>query len=475
MSAATQDQGPATLEERPTRPSSRRAIRSRRVRGFDGSDDAAPQSAHLAKHPVSTRNGALGVDGRRGSPCSSSASMTIPSWRGAEQATTTAASHGQAAASSAPTTASAPDLSVLAPIVDTAPTPAAVQAKPAKAKVRARRPLAPVISGLAANGIPNVARSTRTGLPPHAWTTPTRAAASTGRCWPASAARSPTTGSSPAPCCTPTARQPRRIIGIGRSTDTAPNWSDDIPTTADGVELDGDTVYCPGRSARCEDSSRLRGPSYGVDANGDGIADIRSSINDAALTAARYLCAAGGNDLRTPRRSGRRGTDVQPQRPVPGAGAWRWPTRTTAASRSPACRTATPPAALPPVDVAGPQPERPAGRGPAGWPHGRGQDDARNKSTSKHDAQGEQPEDHGKDRTQDEHRRPGLAVQPPWPTPPKSGRRRHRPHPVRARRRAVRVQPSGDTEPDQAVHHLGRAEPSPVVLAIGIICQRFVR
>ena len=36
---------------------------------------------------------------------------------------------------------------------------------------------------------------------------------------------------------------------------------------------------------------------WGVDANGDGVADP-DNIDDAALTAARYLCARGG-DLRT--------------------------------------------------------------------------------------------------------------------------------------------------------------------------------
>ncbi|QLY34263.1 lytic murein transglycosylase [Nocardia huaxiensis] len=60
----------------------------------------------------------------------------------------------------------------------------------------------------------------------------------------------------------------------------------------DGGKLDGDPVY-----------DRAVGPlqfipetwtRWGVDANGDGIADP-DSIDDAALTAARYLCAMGGN------------------------------------------------------------------------------------------------------------------------------------------------------------------------------------
>jgi hypothetical protein len=60
----------------------------------------------------------------------------------------------------------------------------------------------------------------------------------------------------------------------------------------DGGSLDGDPVY-----------DHAVGPMqfipstwaiYGTDANGDGKADV-FNINDAALGAARYLCAAGGN------------------------------------------------------------------------------------------------------------------------------------------------------------------------------------
>jgi hypothetical protein len=81
-----------------------------------------------------------------------------------------------------------------------------------------------------------------------------------------------------------------RIIGIPlNGSGTA------LIRDTDGGRLDGDTVY-----------DRAVGPMqfipstwalYGVDANGDGVADV-FNINDAALAAARYLCDAGG-DLRT--------------------------------------------------------------------------------------------------------------------------------------------------------------------------------
>lgn len=69
----------------------------------------------------------------------------------------------------------------------------------------------------------------------------------------------------------------------------------EIPDTDGGV-MDGDPVF-----------DRAMGPlqfipetwkRWGVDANGDGVADP-DNIDDAALTAARYLCARGG-DLTTP-------------------------------------------------------------------------------------------------------------------------------------------------------------------------------
>ena len=81
--------------------------------------------------------------------------------------------------------------------------------------------------------------------------------------------------------------------------------------------LDGDTVYdhAVGPMQFIPSTWAL----YGTDANGDGVADP-FNINDAALTAARYLCAAGG-DLRTPRGPGRGRAGLQRLRPVPRPGA----------------------------------------------------------------------------------------------------------------------------------------------------------
>jgi membrane-bound lytic murein transglycosylase B len=81
-----------------------------------------------------------------------------------------------------------------------------------------------------------------------------------------------------------------RIIGIPlNGTGTA------LITDTDGGRLDGDTVYDRAVGPMQFIPSTWR--AYGVDANGDGKADV-FNINDAALTSARYLCGAGGN-LRT--------------------------------------------------------------------------------------------------------------------------------------------------------------------------------
>ncbi|AQA24646.1 transglycosylase SLT domain protein [Rhodococcus sp. MTM3W5.2] len=86
----------------------------------------------------------------------------------------------------------------------------------------------------------------------------------------------------------------------------------EIPDT-DGGAMDGDPVH-----------DRAMGPlqfipetwkRWGVDANGDGVANP-DNIDDAALTAARYLCARAGPDLRGGLAPGPDG--LQPLRRVPG-------------------------------------------------------------------------------------------------------------------------------------------------------------
>ncbi|HEY2299712.1 MAG TPA: lytic transglycosylase domain-containing protein [Jatrophihabitans sp.] len=69
-----------------------------------------------------------------------------------------------------------------------------------------------------------------------------------------------------------------------------------IPAPANGATLDGDATYTHALGPMQFIPQTWAG--YGIDANGDGEADI-FNINDAALAAARYLCANGGN-LRTP-------------------------------------------------------------------------------------------------------------------------------------------------------------------------------
>jgi membrane-bound lytic murein transglycosylase B len=82
-----------------------------------------------------------------------------------------------------------------------------------------------------------------------------------------------------------------RIIGPALD---GKHW-DYVPAPPNGRALDGDAVYAHALGPMQFIPSTWA--TYGIDANGDGKADI-FNINDAALAAARYLCAAGGN-LRT--------------------------------------------------------------------------------------------------------------------------------------------------------------------------------
>ncbi|MGI8679400.1 MAG: lytic transglycosylase domain-containing protein [Jatrophihabitans sp.] len=82
-----------------------------------------------------------------------------------------------------------------------------------------------------------------------------------------------------------------RIIGPALD---GTKW-DLIAAPGNGLALDGDAKYAHALGPMQFIPSTWAG--YGADATGDGRADI-FNINDAALGAARYLCAAGGN-LRT--------------------------------------------------------------------------------------------------------------------------------------------------------------------------------
>ncbi len=187
---------------------------------------------------------------------------------------------GQAVPKSAPTTSAASN---------------ATNAKVASATqiVRAKQ-FAPankaVITGLAGNGIPNVALNAyRVAADRMAHVQP-----SCGIDWALLAGigrEESDHGQFGGARLNPDGTSTPRIIGPALNGD----GNEYIPAPPNGFALDGDAKY-----------THALGPmqfipqtwaAYGADANGDGKADI-FNINDAALGAARYLCANGGN-LRT--------------------------------------------------------------------------------------------------------------------------------------------------------------------------------
>jgi membrane-bound lytic murein transglycosylase B len=147
----------------------------------------------------------------------------------------------------------------------------------------------PVISGLAANGIPNIA------LNAYRLAAARLAAAgpSCGIQWPLLAAIGRVEsnhGQFGGAVLYPDGTSLPRIIGIALDGSRSAYIGD-----TDGGFLDGDARY-----------DHAVGPmqfipstwaSWGVDGNGDGV-DNPFNVDDAALAAARYLCASGG-DLRT--------------------------------------------------------------------------------------------------------------------------------------------------------------------------------
>ena len=192
----------------------------------------------------------------------------------------------------APHVVSGPDLGVLLPLAGSAPDPTVFPAPaPPSSAPRATRPAAPAaVRGLAANGIPAVALNAYRV-----------AAARTDHAEPG--------------CGIDWAL----LAGIGRvesdhgrfhgavlhadgtSTPRIIGPALDgihytyVPAPPDGMALAGDARYAHALGPMQFIPSTWA--AYGADGNGDGVADV-FNINDAALGAARYLCAAGG-DLRT--------------------------------------------------------------------------------------------------------------------------------------------------------------------------------
>jgi membrane-bound lytic murein transglycosylase B len=147
-----------------------------------------------------------------------------------------------------------------------------------------------VISGLAANGIPNVALNAyRVAAARMASVEP-----SCGIQWwlLAGIGREESDhGQFAGATLNPDGTSTPKIIGPALNGD----GNQAIPAPPNGAALDGDSVYTHALGPMQFIPQTWDG--YGVDASGDGVADI-FNINDAALAAARYLCAAGG-DLRT--------------------------------------------------------------------------------------------------------------------------------------------------------------------------------
>ena len=86
------------------------------------------------------------------------------------------------------------------------------------------------------------------------------------------------------------------VVGAGLDA-TEQRLVDQVLIDTDGGRLDGDRTY-----------DRAMGPfqfipetwqRYGVDASGDGVASP-DNIDDAALSAARYLCVSAQGDMTTP-------------------------------------------------------------------------------------------------------------------------------------------------------------------------------
>jgi membrane-bound lytic murein transglycosylase B len=247
-------------------------------------------AAFAHAHPVPVRRLAIGAIGAGVAlfvvtSVASAATGTHPSRPGVAAAGAPLAAGGGPAVPSI----AAPSSSSSAPAAEVARNARAASDRPVRSHVKAPA-TKQVITGLAANGIPNVALNAyRVAAARMAHVLP-----SCGIDWPMLAGigrEESDHGRFAGAVLHPDGTSTPRIIGPALDGTN----SDYIAAPADGFALDGDSVY-----------THALGPmqfipqtwaAYGADANGDGIADI-FNINDAALGAARYLCANGGN-LRT--------------------------------------------------------------------------------------------------------------------------------------------------------------------------------
>ncbi|MDT4960017.1 MAG: hypothetical protein QOD31_3816, partial [Pseudonocardiales bacterium] len=198
--------------------------------------------------------------------------------------------HKQAAQAAPAAEVGAPGLDAILPpyVAPVAPANSVLNTKPRHVAKKAPATKA-VISGLAANGIPNVALNAyRVAAARMANAQP-----GCGIDWALLAGigrEESDHGRFAGATLNADGTSTPRIIGIplnGNGTE--------VITDSDGGGIDGDPLY--DRAAGPMQFIPTTWAAYGTDATGDGKADI-FNINDAALSAARYLCAAGGN-LRT--------------------------------------------------------------------------------------------------------------------------------------------------------------------------------
>ena len=264
----------------------RRLARTDQPEPSAADDVRAPGIAALfRRHPERTRRaaGAAGAVALTVLLASSVANASTGSRAGARRPVADTAALAKLAVPSTATPRSSATRAGSATLISAAPTKLVASNQQAPATKA-------VISGLAGNGIPNVALNAyRVAADRMAHVQP-----SCGIDWALLAGigrEESDHGRFGGARLNPDGTSTPRIIGPALNGD----GNQYIPAPPNGFALDGDAKY-----------THALGPmqfipqtwaAYGADANGDGKADI-FNINDAALGAARYLCANGGN-LRT--------------------------------------------------------------------------------------------------------------------------------------------------------------------------------